>query len=269
MGYEHAFLASRIEPEKRLNQQLAQYILSQGDDFHDLNQIIALRCWAVVEAFVEDVCLVAVELVDWQHPHERLRKIKCDLHEILASSKEEVASFVLSKIADQVGSSLKQGVGRFESVLEVLELGGAINESVKNELFTLSKYRNCIMHSDSVIDVKLVECIPVLSSNLGARLGITHIEARRFLFACLWYVMEIQRRFATRLGDVVPAQFIEEQSRFLESMRECDTLDSRIPFAKPNLTFAKSVPIGSTVLVVGPAEGANDKSPAASKSTRI
>jgi hypothetical protein len=262
VGFEHSLLASKVDPDKQLNQQLAGYVLSQNNEFYDLFQNITVRLWATLEAFVSDVCLLVLKRVDWKSPPPKWPKMRVDAIELLRTSEDELAEFLLLKLDDAIAAPLKPGVGRFEGVLDSLGFGGPVPDRVKRELLCLSAYRNCIVHRDGLIDRRLAERLPEFASVIGQRLAPTAMEARAFLYACFWYIFEVDRRFRASEG-ADHSSVASEQGKFLARLDHDPTAPSAIPFARANLEFAKGVPIGSKIVVLGPPE--NSATSAAAK----
>lgn len=107
-------------------------------------------------------------------------------------------------------------------MLGSLRAGGEVPPDIKDLLYRCSKYRNCIVHCDGVIDERLIKALPVFESVRGSRLGITASETRKFIYAVSWYLLEIQRQILPP-GFPRRAALDQEQSIYMNLLASDDT----------------------------------------------
>lgn len=234
LGFSYANVVADVEhvqglPRKALHDQLEEYVGVQIPDLYDLYSLVVVRLWSILEAYVDDVCALLLTCLSPENLSEKMKRVRIPIELALSEPSEERTEGIIGAIQNSVGAQLKSGVGRFEEMLQILDLGGAVNTGVKNALFELSKYRNCIVHSDGIIDTDLCTAIPVFRNVKGTRLGVTAKEARQFLFAILWYFIEIQRRLLPTDFAGLP-NLLKEQDNYLERMANPMKYPTQIPF---------------------------------------
>lgn len=234
LGFHYATIVREVErshnlPDKPLHDSLEAYVELQSPDFYDLHAFACIRIWSTIEAFVSDVACFSLRTIPEVKQSSALAKLKGPLIEYASASEPRQAELMFQLLESQVNAPLKAGVGRFEATLKSLGLGGGVHQRVRDALYDCSNYRNCIVHNDGIIDHALVTAIPVFESVKGTRLGITPKDARRFLYAAFWYMLEIQRR-------IVPDDFDgltilrSEQAQYLDWLDSGGPSPTSLPF---------------------------------------
>lgn len=119
-------------------------------------------------------------------------------------------------------------------MLSSLGYGGPVNDDVRDALFHCSKLRNCIAHSDGIVDRNLVSACPWWKGTEGTRVGITASRSRKHFRAICWYMMEIQRRILPPDFERMP-ELLDEQRVHLEGVTK-DEAATSYPFGDPGAT---------------------------------
>lgn len=192
-------------------EMLVKYAGGQEPEFFDLNAMVCIWIWSNLEAFIADYVLFCLRRIDSCRSQDRVRRVKGNLLEFLESDWDTRSEILLAALEAEIGSAKKQGVGRFQAVLECLGLGGGVHDAVRDELFTCSKYRNCLVHRDGFIDRRLAESVPIFAPMVGTRLGVQTRDLRRFLSSSNWFMLECLARVS---------QFICDDDVFLDSLRQ-------------------------------------------------
>ncbi len=107
----------------------------------------------------------------------KLKDLKVSLVEYLSLQQDERPSFILSSLKNKVGAALKDGLGVFESTLDVLGLKCEVDVETRAVLHELHKIRNCVVHRRGITDQKLARECPSLMLRVGEPIKI---NAERF-----------------------------------------------------------------------------------------
>lgn len=179
--------------------QEAKYAKSETESgFPYLYSLATVRLWSIVEAAIDDEALAIIDEMDMANPPEALRRLKGSLIPFLHLSKDQQNEYLLSQLKDSLSSQFKSGIGAFESVLEALGFGGAVDAEVRKALFECSQVRNVIVHRAGVIDRRLCEACPWLEMSPGNQLKVSHADFVVYVYAAFLYLLEVEVRI---LGD--------------------------------------------------------------------
>ena len=167
LGFKYAQVypelkAFRAIPTHPIDGAIQKYVADQKPYFFDLHDLVCVRMWATLEAFISDSIRFAVSAIPIVRQSDALRKLKGPLLSFLEATEDEQADQLLRMLEDAAGGSLRNGIGRFESVLKSLGLGGPVDDSVREAIFRCAQYRNCIVHHDGVIDGQLAGALSSL-----------------------------------------------------------------------------------------------------------
>lgn len=183
--------ASRVE-------KFAESQVSNGSPY--LFSLCAVRLWALLEAFVDELVVEALQCPQDCPGQAVLSKLKGPLIEFRTAPPDEQAEFLAETLKQTLDASLKLGVGRFEVLLEPLGLSGEVHSKVRKVLYELSQIRNVIVHKSGRADRRIVESCPWLDSTRGEVLHVTSKMFERYLKAAYWYLLEIRARVDERSG---------------------------------------------------------------------
>jgi hypothetical protein len=137
-------------------------------------------------------------------------------------------SLATIRMKEEVRANFQPGVGRFEAILNAVELGGPVHDGVRRAFLELSEVRHVLVHRRSKADAKLLERCPWLPVKPGDLLQVSETDLHFYHLACLWYVVEIERRLAMWQDRTQPVQEADLQA----------TLEKRIVEAHANLQAA-------------------------------
>jgi hypothetical protein len=173
---------------KRVEAQAQWAEAEERDEFPYLHGLLCIRIWAILDAVVDD--LVAMLLADPSkyQGQEIVRKIKVPVVDFTAASDEEKAEMVLQEYKRNLGASLKPGVGRFESMLDPLGLGGPVDDVVRRTLLECSQARHVLVHRAGFADPRLVKQCPEMNLEVGDPVEINHEQFIGFQLAADWYL---------------------------------------------------------------------------------
>jgi hypothetical protein len=171
-----------------------------NSDFPLLHQHMTLSAWSSLEATIREFVAQWLVRVPTARQVEKIRKIKIPLCEYDALSPEDRSYFVVDLLEREVSAPLKQGVNRFESLLQIFGLDGPVEDDTSKTLFELSNVRNNLVHRRGIADRRLIEACPWLGLKAGDRLKLNHASAKRYATACMHYIYTIMLRVGDYYG---------------------------------------------------------------------
>ncbi|OFW10685.1 MAG: hypothetical protein A3H27_11320 [Acidobacteria bacterium RIFCSPLOWO2_02_FULL_59_13] len=129
-----------------------------------------------------------------------LSTLKVRLGEYENLSPEEKGVFLADALDRATNGALKQGVTRFEALLEPLSLSGTVPDDVRTDIFELGQVRHVIAHRRGIADRKLLEACPWLTVSHGSPLDVSHRDFARYYGAAMSYVRELVVRVYEHFG---------------------------------------------------------------------
>jgi len=106
---------------------------------------------------------------------------------------------IIESLVDEIiVTSLKLGVGRFETIVESVGLYGKIDRIVRKVFLELSQVRNLVVHKSSVVDKKFLDICPWFKSKTGQPLILTAYDFGLYTSVAEWYLLELLVRTKRR-----------------------------------------------------------------------
>ena len=179
----------------------------------------AIALWGCLESTVED--LVADVLQN--HPPAKevvsIRKLKIPLCEFETLTERERAVFIVKELSRSTSADLKKGVGRFESILEVVGLSGLVPSHVRKRLFELSQVRNVLVHRMGVADSAFCTSCPEFGVSVGDRLNLTMDHLDSYWTAATEYFLELGVRVGVAFMNLTREEVEETIRQALNSAK--------------------------------------------------
>ena len=143
---------------------------------------------------------------------DALNRLKVRLGDYEALEPSDRSLWVIDLVDQEVSGPLRNGVSRFESLLQVFGLDGAVEDELRKTLFELSQIRHVILHRHGEADKKLLDSCPWLPFHLGEPVKITHEMYHRYHVACdIYRTALIQRvRAAYELAPLKELEYAKE-----------------------------------------------------------
>jgi hypothetical protein len=182
----------------------------------------SVRLWALMEALVDELVIEALKTPKQCKDQALLAKLKGPLLEFRGASIEDQAEFLAETLKQAVDATLKQGVGKFEAVLEPVGLGGGVADAVRKLLFELSNVRNAIVHRGGKADRRLVESCPWLGLSRGNPLLLTGRHFHRYVLSAQWYLLELRARHDFPVGKTRSTELEHLQTELLKLIAKDD-----------------------------------------------
>lgn len=156
--------------------------------------------WGALDALVSDL-VVAWLLNDSQALRsERVGRIKLPLAVYESLDREGRMSLLAQEINRSINADLKLGIGKFESLLEVIGLAGAVDDATRRDLLEVSEVRNLLVHRAGVADRRFVETCPWLKAEIGTELRVSHADYGRYCGAMQAYILCLINRARVHFG---------------------------------------------------------------------
>jgi hypothetical protein len=156
--------------------------------------------WGALETYVIDFLKAWLKNTPAAWETEIVKNLKVKLGEYLQMEDELKCEYVIEQIDKQLNGPLKQGIGRFEALLEAFNLSGPIDEDIRRNLFEMSKIRNAFVHNQGKADKRFIDSCPTLGYNVGDNIIGLNIDIGKFAHAVTTYISEIQLRIFEGLG---------------------------------------------------------------------
>ena len=178
-------IAKEIEP-------FAGRQLAKG--FPYLMSMAVIRLWSIIEASVHALAIEVLKDPERIKSMESTAKLKIPIGEFIGTNEEERPELVLQYLKQELRSSLKQGVGQFESTLEPLGLGGSVHDLLRKVLFELSAVRNVIVHRHERTDRRFLQQCPWMKMKIGEVIEVSDQRFNMYQRAASWYLLQLHSR---------------------------------------------------------------------------
>jgi hypothetical protein len=168
--------------------------------FPFLHESALVGLWGAMEAMVEDLVVALLLNEPELLQREQFAKIKISLGDYESLDKEERVRYLVSELRRNLRTTQRQGINAFESLLECVNLSGAVPEPARKSLWELSHLRNVIVHRRSLADRSLVSACPSLGLKIGERVKITPEQITTYGTMISGYGLDLVYRLAQRYG---------------------------------------------------------------------
>jgi len=210
------------------SEEVRSFVKKQNaEGFPFLQQLSVVRLWTILETVVDDAAAHTLRRSLPADLPAEVRTIRAPIFEYLAADEESQTTFLLDCVKQDARSSLKVGVGRFESLLSAVGYGGQVEEIVRRTLLELSEVRNVVVHRAGKADDRFIERCPWMNLTKGSRLALSRIDFSRYAAASNWYAFELLHRLLHTIDDpATPAAKIKEHRETLNDRKAAflDTL---------------------------------------------
>lgn len=195
-------------------------------DFPLLNSHTLIGLWGALEVCVDDVATGRLMSDDGGAAREAISRLRVQLGDLLYLDTEERWEWILDQLKRDLGSSLKTGVGQFESLLTAVGAGGSVDPKLRKTLHLVKAVRNLLAHRGGRVDAKFLADVPDTSLEIGTRIRVTSKQAASANFAMIRYADLLGERVGIRVGDdgypewmPTPDALLKDFSELLSSAR--------------------------------------------------
>jgi hypothetical protein len=168
-------------------------------EFPLVNAHTLVGLWGAFEAVFEDLVVCWFVNEPDRLMHERLRRMKVPV-ELLVSDSEERARFIVLEYLRSIGGDLKVGIGRSESLLELIDLTGPVDDDLRRSLLEAHQVRNLYAHRGGIVDQRFAERCPWIGAVVGERFRINNSMFDRYHRSIHDYVLLVINRILIQEG---------------------------------------------------------------------
>ncbi len=161
--------------------------------------------WGALEAAVSDTLLNILLNEPGLLKYDCFAKVRITLAEFEMLDREDRMRFLLEEISRAQGFSHKQGVDKFEALLDNFQLSGPVDDQTKKTLWEINHLRNAIVHRASLADRRLLKACPWLGLKVAEKIVITPRALNKYHGALCGYATTLIHRLARRF-DANPPQ---------------------------------------------------------------
>lgn len=129
-----------------------------------------------------------------------LSAIKVAIGDYERLSPEEKGVFLADTLERSVNAAFKQGVTRFEAILQPIGLSGSVPDDIGKNIFELGQVRHVIVHRRGIADRRLLDACPWLTVQPGSPLVVTNPDLQRYHEAAVSYAVELMCRVGEHFG---------------------------------------------------------------------
>jgi hypothetical protein len=183
--------------EKRLKDANQRARLAESEiknEFPLLHNHAIMGLWGALESAVEDLAVSWMQHNPAVLEEARIAKIKIPLIEFQRMTEQDRLRFIVTELQRDLGSELKAGVTRFESLLGLLGLGGPVDKRVRDVIYETQNLRNIFAHRGGVADQRFATNCPHLRYSIGDQVKIDKQYFNYILGGLLTYSLIILNR---------------------------------------------------------------------------
>lgn len=178
-----------------------------ANDYPVINTQLTVYLWSALESATLSFLTSWVSTIPSALDNDQIRKIKISLAEYEMMVPEARWQYLIKQLEDNLNAPFKQGVNRFENLLKVFGLDGAVDKDIKDTLFELQQVRNVIVHQRGIADHRFVEKCSHLGYEHGQEVRVTSEQVNRYVGAVVNYVHIV----LTRVHELLQADIKQGQ----------------------------------------------------------
>ena len=173
----------------RREAELAHREVDQG--FPLLHGQALLSLCGALEALIRDFLAAWLRNLPSVQEANEIKGLRVKLGEYSALDEEDRAFYVLDLLEQKLGSLRMQGATRFEALLKVVSLGGAVHADIRRQIFEMFKIRNVLIHRSGIADRKFRQECPWLEIQVGDTVTVSNEAFRRYQEVVVEYVLDL------------------------------------------------------------------------------
>lgn len=171
-----------------------------------------LGLWSALEALIEDLTVAWLIAKPNILQRPAFSKIRAPVADFLQLSEEDRMSYVVTELQRDLKAELRQGVKRFETVLDAIGMGGVVSPQLGKALYEAQQVRNALAHRGGMADRRLIEACPWLDLTAGQPLTVTHAKFEYYTDAVCTYLRDLINRWRAADGlDDLKAIYLPSQ----------------------------------------------------------
>jgi hypothetical protein len=108
--------------------------------------------------------------------------------------------FIVEQIKSNSSAGERIGIGRLESLLSIVGLGGGVDKNVGKILLELQQVRHVLVHRQGRVDRRLKANCPWIQRLVGDTLKVPPERSFQYLKAARLYLLELACRMGEKYG---------------------------------------------------------------------
>ena len=170
------------------------------EDFPLLRAYNLVAIWSLLESLIRT--FVAAWLANYPEAMTipSISKIKVRLGEYHCIPDDDKPLYIAELLETELAANLKNGVNRFEAMLEPFGLSGEVTKKTKKAIFELGQIRNVLVHCGGYADKTLIESCPWLLFEPGEKIKISKDIYSRCFHAVHDYNIQLIVRVGEKFG---------------------------------------------------------------------
>ncbi len=204
-------------------EEFGPYAASEANaGFTYVNSLLAVRLLTILESVVDEAVVDALRSRSDVLDVEAVRKLKGPLVDFMRASDADRSELLAEMLSHETKATFKTGVGKFEALLEIVGLGGGVDEEGRRGILELTEVRNVVVHRRGRVDSRFLKMCPWLDIPSAHILVITSEMFERYRRAVGYYLLEVTRRWVVREGHTAKElePFLETLERERHSLRK-------------------------------------------------
>lgn len=156
--------------------------------------------WGALEDFIRTFLAAWLANDPQARKTPRIANLRIRFGEYEALVPEDRSLYLVELLEQELRTPLKQGVSRFEDLLDVIGLSGALDDELRKTLYEMSQVRNVLVHRRGIADKRFIESCPWFGLGVGDVVTVDHKTYSRYHGAVISYVTEILYRVGDCFG---------------------------------------------------------------------
>lgn len=169
-------------------------------DFALLYGMATITLWSALEAFVDDYLVAALECFPSFASTQSVGRVKIAIGEYEEMTDHDRRRYILESLKGDTASRLKPGIGRFESILDRFNLGGAVGDELRSCLLEFSNVRNVLVHRSGIADRRLIAQCAWMGLTVGNPIDVNRNMLDTYATGALCYGAIVHRRMLLKHG---------------------------------------------------------------------
>lgn len=172
----------------------AFYLNQKQTGFTKAYEMSLVYLWGRIDNLIKDLLIDYIDTDSKLLEYKKMPKIKLDLN-FIAMSEYDQKYYLISQIEQGLSTPLKNGIKKFEDLLDVFELGGKVPKILSDKMYEISNIRNVIAHNGSIVDNKFIDRCPNLGYSLGQRISLNQAQYVSYSYSLMAYITVLDSRF--------------------------------------------------------------------------
>lgn len=190
-------------------------------NFTTVHSHALLGLWGALECLIDDITIAMI------HAHPELldspefEKVKIPVSVLTMTDTHARSRLIYAEAAKNSKSDLTIGVGKFERILKLVNLSGAVPEKIRTAVFEAQQIRNVFAHKGGKMDDKFVGHFPRRDYVVGDELQIDFDTFSPLMHGIHMYAAVVINRYLVQIGKSPTTGGCAGYEGLLDDQRQC------------------------------------------------